>query len=134
MRRVRGPQKLKAEVVAKNKRTDATARRKALRANPELVDSIVDMKGFASEVLYETAPLIHVSHVLRKALGLEVLYCCHCGAWTQGGKLRSLASTCRWAQHKKANGRGHTARLLQLGILPTKQGVRILEQYKARAR
>ena len=121
--------KAKAEVIAKNKRTDRTAWM-ALQANSDLVNRIVDTEGFASEVVYETAPLIHASHALRKTLGADVLFCNHCGAWTQGGKLRLLAAACRWTQHKKANGRGHKIRLLQLGIVPTKYGARIPKQFK----
>ncbi len=67
---------------------------------------------------------VHDTHDVKKAPGIEVVYCSTCGAWTSGRKARKLKVACSGVPGHKGN-----LRLLQAGIAPH-QGARMPRELK----
>ena len=61
---------------------------------------------------------IHMSHSMKPVHGhIHAVYCDYCGAWNNGGPMRSLKQPC---SGKVSGYREFQHRLLRLGIIPNK--------------
>ncbi len=95
------------------------AAQSSLIANIEAISLQVDGKDEAcAEYDVSYSEQMHMSHSMKPVHGhIHAAYCDNCGAWNNGGSIRSLKHPC---SGKVSKYRQFQHRLLRLGIIPNK--------------